>query len=370
MVVGYLVIGVQENVSSTGKKFAMLARFATRVFPGVEKELKAWQRAVQNAEDPLLREQGLASIKKKKFHCLGGSIYSMMGGAHQDTLQLIVAFQTISDYLDNLCDRADCLEMDAFRQLHKAFTDALIPRDSQVEASCQDYYSLYPHREDGGYLQSLVEECQDILCYLPAYAQVQECALATASLYCDLQTYKHTHLHLRENCLVEWFAKEGHQATELDYWWEFAAAAGSTLGIFALMAAAGQKDLDQATALRITEGYFPWISGLHILLDYFIDQEEDRLEGDLNFVSYYESPEEAVQRLGYFLQEALHRAALMPDPQFHTTVVQGLPAFYLSDPKVEKQGLEEDSLQIIEAAGEETMRMYRVCRNLRNRGKI
>ena len=42
-------------------------------------------------------------------------------------------------------------------------------------------------------------------------------------------------------------------------------------------------------AERIRKGYFPYIQGLHILLDYFIDQEEDKVVGDLNFCSYYEN---------------------------------------------------------------------------------
>lgn len=34
---------------------------------------------------------------------------------------------------------------------------------------------------------------------------------------------------------------------------------------------------------KIKAGYFPYIQGLHILLDYLIDQEEDKAGGDLNF---------------------------------------------------------------------------------------
>lgn len=47
--------------------------------------------------------------------------------ACRDLVPLIVAFQTISDYLDNLCDRSDSLHCDDFRQLHLAMADALSP---------------------------------------------------------------------------------------------------------------------------------------------------------------------------------------------------------------------------------------------------
>lgn len=358
-------IGIQnKGIAMTTKKLSMLTRFVTRAFPGVEKELGRWREMISQAEDPELQAQGLASIKKKKFHCLGGSVYTLMEGAHQNTLSFIVAFQTISDYLDNLCDRAGCLDAESFRQLHLAFTDALNP-DGEVG----DYYSLYPHQDDGGYLAALVEECRSCLVQLPSYDCVKEDALRLASLYCDLQTYKHTHIPLREKYLEEWFAEYASFYPGLD-WWEFAASTGSTLGIFALAAAAGQPDLTPEVAHEITAAYFPWIHGLHILLDYFIDQEEDRLGGDLNFVSYYSDKEMCRQRLLLFLEHALKQASTLPDPGFHVTVVQGLPAFYLSDPKVGEQGLEDTAMALVEAAGEETMRMYRVCRSLRRRGKI
>lgn len=351
------------TVAGRTKKLALLARFVTRVFPGVEKELGRWRRFLDRAGDEDLRSQGLASIDKKKFHCLGGSVYTLMEGAHRDTLSFIVAFQTISDYLDNLCDRTGCLEAPAFRRLHRAFTDALDPG-----GGTSGYYDLFPFKDDGGYLAALVDECRRVLSRLPSYHVVKDDALRLASLYCDLQTYKHTYLPLREKYLEEWFAIHRGGYDELD-WWEFAAAAGSTLGIFALVAAAGREGLDPAVAGKIAAGYFPWICGLHILLDYFIDQEEDRREGDLNFVFYYPDGR-CRRRLALFFRNALERASELPDPVFHMTVVQGLPAFYLSDPKVRDQGLDEAALHILETGGEETLRMYRVCRGLRRQGRI
>jgi geranylgeranyl pyrophosphate synthase len=248
--VNYLRINTQNyGLTGAAKKLTMLTRFVTTVFPRVEKELQGWKEIIDKAADQELRQQGLASIEKKKFHCLGGSVYTLMEGAHQDTLFFIVALQTISDYLDNLCDRADCLDMAAFRQLHLAFTDALEPEDT---AGSRDYYSLYPHKDDGGYLASLVAECRKVLIQLPSYQLVKEDVMDLASLYSSLQTYKHTYIPLREGYLQEFFAEHRTELPGLD-WWEFAAATGSTLGIFALIAAATtEKDylsrIDKKTA--------------------------------------------------------------------------------------------------------------------------
>ena len=121
---------------------------------------------------------------------------------------------------------------------------------------------------------------------------------------------------------------------------------------------------------QLSAGYFPWISGLHILLDYFIDQAEDEAAADLNFVSYYAGEGQCRERLLLFLNRALDCAAALPDPWFHTTVVHGLPALYLSDPKAQMQGLDETAGLLLAGGGRETRFMYQICRLLRRFGKL
>ena len=137
-----------------------------------------------------------------------------------------------------------------------------------------DYYALHPNRDDGGYLPALVDECRRLR-RLPAYAVVRDRVRRLVGLYNDLQVYKHGPLERREPALAAWFARRAGPWRDL-YWWEFAAACGSTLAVFALFAAAAHRGPDPAAAAQLEEAYFPWICGLHILLDYLIDQAEDR----------------------------------------------------------------------------------------------
>src|SRR5690606_30189236 len=83
--------------------------------------------------------------------------------------------------------------------------------------------------------------------------------------------------------------------------------------------------------------YFPYICALHILLDYLIDQEEDRRGGDLNFCSYYLDEGQTVERLRYIVDQASRAGRRLPDGRFHLMIVEGLLALYLSDPKVSDQ---------------------------------
>ncbi|MHB1419153.1 MAG: tetraprenyl-beta-curcumene synthase family protein [Bacillota bacterium] len=338
----------------------MVARICTGVLPRVKIEMDRWQRQARQCPDDELTRQALSSLRLKRFHAQGGSVYSAYNPQYLGPMTaMIVAFQTISDYLDNLCDRAGVREEAGFSQLHLSMLDALDP-----DRLTSDYYRYYPYRHDGGYLTALVEECRLQAGHLPAYTQVKDEVTRLTGLYTKLQIYKHLELDERESRLISWI--EPHLDVYPDvHWWEFAAATGSTLGVFALWAAATNPDLTQEETDNIIEAYFPWICGLHILLDYFIDQEEDRHGGDLNFVSYYGNDDLCHARLLTFLKESLRRAASLPQPAFHLTVVRGLLGMYLSDPKISLQGLDWIAQSLLSTAGSESRWLFRLCKLLR-----
>ena len=341
--------------------FLTLTSFLGQAFPGVNRELAGWRRQAAAIPDRQLRTQALASLALKKFHCQGGSVYAVWPRRYRrEVLRAIVSLQTISDYLDNLCDRAGVLDEEAFRQLHLAFTDALLPGGMD-----RDYYAGYPYHRDGGYLQALVRTCRESLAALPGYVLVREEALYLAGLYCQLQVTKHLDINRRQERLQAWLQPLLAQLPDPLHWWELAAATGSTLGIFALMALAARGEVEARDVAGVRQAYFPWIGGLHILLDYLIDQEEDRAGGDLNFCAFYSDNVEAGRRLVYFLQESLAAARRLPDPAFHLLVVRGLPAFYLSDNKAAAREQLPARQAVLQAAGPCTRHLYRLCRSLR-----
>ncbi len=309
----------------------LLYRMYRYVKPRLDHTFAHWYNKAQNIPDPELRKQALASMETKRFHCEGGTVYATQVIAHADTLvPLIVAYQTISDYLDNLCDRSTSLDPQDFRQLHYAMQDALVP-----DAPLRNYYRYRNEKDDGGFLAGLVLECQKQIKKLPSYASIQSKVLELSSLYSDLQVYKHIAHEKREAELLAWWEKYKLLCPQL-FWQEFSAVTGSTIGIFALFCLATQPEIDPEHVDALNAAYFPWICGLHILLDYLIDLEEDRIGGDLNFVSYYRSTEEALERLQYFIEQAKASLERLPHPEFHRMIVDGLVAFYLADRKVNR----------------------------------
>ncbi|WP_276352745.1 tetraprenyl-beta-curcumene synthase family protein [Cohnella caldifontis] len=311
---------------------ALMTRVYKQILPGVRRELDGWRALAEAMPDPELRKQAIDSMETKRFHCQGGAVYAAARPDRLDELiPLIVALQTISDYLDNLCDRSTSLDADDFRLLHRSMLDAVTPG-----APLTDYYALRSEREDGGYLHALVRRCQDAIIRLPAYGRVQQHVRDLVGLYGDLQVYKHIAKPEREPRLLEWW--ERHRSAYPDLRWnEFAAATGSTLGMFMLFVAACDPELTPEMAGRIREHYFPSICGLHILLDYLIDQAEDQAGGDLNFCSYFESREVLDERMLRMVRAARQSADRLPAPMFHRMIVEGLVALYLSDPKVKRQ---------------------------------
>lgn len=344
------------------------ARFVRRVVPRVDAALARWRRRAAEIPDAALRRQALASIDSKWFHCVGGAVFAVaLDDEAEAYIGLIVALQTISDYLDNLGDRTDSLCEEDFRQLHEAMLDAV-----RLEPSDGDYYRRHPHKDDGGYLRDLVAACRAGVAALPRFdADLRQRVLRLLSLYADLQVYKHLPADVREERLIDWYHRENGGAWGIE-WWEFSAACGSTLAVFALFlcGALGAGPSEREALMR---AYFPWICGVHILLDYLIDQDEDEREGDLNFVSYYPGAEAAAEGICRMVRtgKALAGGGL-PQQALHAAVLEGLPAMYLSDPKVTrpKKGgrpLQPAAERILRSAGWRSRLVHRYCLRWRSR---
>lgn len=428
--------------ASVASRWQVYFGMVTDIFPLVKCELALWKQKAQQIPNSELSKQALASISDKSFHCIGGAVFALTNRAlMKELVKAIVAIQTISDYLDNLCDRValkaqimSCKDTEpvaadkifsCFMRLHEAMLCALDP----LRPIC-NYYSLYPIGNDGGYLDGLVSTSRKVLGSIREYGRVKPMVLLFARMYCELQSIKHLSPQVRELWMEEWFgfystgakpdeATSGKnmlaefivpnsQFKHLEYltddfmsevsqleWWEFGAATGSTLGIFSLIAYSSlnkpgdiitklvrsknrsfqnSQVFDASTKLQtntetyystIGSAYFPSICALHILLDYLIDQEEDKKFGDLNFVGYYGSTKQAVKALSKFINASFEKVRNLPNPWFHEAVIKGLLAMYLSDPKVEAFGLSNAAKQLTFCGGASTELLRVVCRLIR-----
>ncbi|HLR09530.1 MAG TPA: tetraprenyl-beta-curcumene synthase family protein [Bacillota bacterium] len=326
---------------------SLMAAVYRKIFPAVDRELYFWKKRAEAIPNDELRRQALSSIKSKRFHCQGGAVYALLAGYRwREAIRFIVAYQTISDYLDNLCDRSTSLNPDDFRLLHQSMVDALTPTNP-----IQHYYALRAEQDDGGYLADLVRTCQSVLRKLDQYSLIQKHIHPLEKLYEDLQVHKHVTESERVERLKNWFGSEGEPYPSLS-WYEFSAAAGSTLGIFCLVSYTIGGKMSASLAKRIHTSYFPYMQGLHILLDYYIDQDEDIVEGDLNFCSYYPDRKTMIERFLFFIDQADRSIRPLPDQNFHKMIHHGLVGLYLGDPKVKTlAGGSEIAKKLLEYSG-------------------
>ena len=323
------------------------ARFVIAVIPRAGRELAAIRARAEHIPDPALREQALASIDGKAYHVQGGCILAtfMPAAAAQRYVAIVAALESIYDYLDNLCDRLPGVRQAAYATLHESLIDAL-----DVRRAPADYYRDGPAGDDGGYLRSLVEAARAGLRELPNYATVRERLVEVARYYAELQVLKHGPAGVRERACDAWYARNRERFPGLS-WWEFAAACGSSLPVFALIELASRERLDAREIDGTLGAYFPGVSAVHILLDYFIDQAEDREHGELNFVACYASRADAVRGLRRLVTAALARVRTLAGAARHRFVVEAMCVFYLTHPKVFEQRLDRESDALLSALG-------------------
>ena len=179
---------------------SLMTQVYREIMPAVHGELKFWKKRAEEIPNQELKGQALASIFHKTFHCEGGSIMALTAlGKRANAIKFIVAYQTISDYLDNLCDRSTSLDPDDFSALHESMTDALT-----VGAQPRSYYRFREDQEDGGYLVDLMQTCQSVLSDVPNYETIRPYLLELCGYYCDLQIHKHVRIEEREVRLKNW----------------------------------------------------------------------------------------------------------------------------------------------------------------------
>ncbi len=131
--------------------------------------MQVWRQRAERIPDGPIREDALSAITRKRGHTDGAALFWILPRRRDvNLLRLLVAYEIIWDFLDCLNERAAGEGTVNGRQLHLALIEALDPA-----MPMSDYYCHHPWREDGGYLQALVETCRRSCAALPSYGRVR-----------------------------------------------------------------------------------------------------------------------------------------------------------------------------------------------------
>jgi tetraprenyl-beta-curcumene synthase len=310
------------------------------VYSWLRRELRCWRRQARTIPDPVLRQTAVEAQIAKMGNIEGAVAFATFAAsAHRLAgARAMAAYESVLDYLDCLCEMPNSDPVANGRQLNQALVAAVDPG-----AAHHDYYAHHPHQTDGGYLCGLLDACRRALRQLPAYPVVAGAVRRMSARNATFQSLNHGDAHGSHRQFDRWVKTEAAEYARTHpgeglRWWEIGAAAGSSLGIFALIAAAADPTTGPADAANIERVYFPWIGAVNSLLDSFIDQQEDDVPGQHRLLDYYTSHDEAVARLESIITQAVHQTALLPSGDHHRMILAAMVSFYMSEPEVRSYG--------------------------------
>ena len=309
--------------ASLAQGFTLAAeRYWLQVYPLVRHDLRRWQRRASQIPDPALRTIALEVQQSKRGNLEGAAAFASFAPPAQRArvIRASVALQAIYDYADTLMEQPHRDPIANARQLHLALQLAL----HEPGAPHADYYAHHSAREDNRYLRDLVDTCRAALTSLPSYGTARELIRGNIE-----RIVRYQRLIDRPSAFAAWAASETPSGVGLR-WWETGAACGSSMGVFALIAAAADPRLQPDEAVSIERAYFPWIGALHTLLDSLIDRPEDLVTGQHNLVGHYGSAQATAERMCFIAYEATRQAKTLSGGLGHTLILAGMASQYLS----------------------------------------
>jgi tetraprenyl-beta-curcumene synthase len=328
--------------------------------PAVSAEIRRWRRRALAIPNPMVRADALSALSNKRTHADGAALFWILPRRrNRDLLQLLVSYELIWDLLDNLSERAAAAGQIDGRQLHLPIVEAIDP-----SAPISDYYRDCPWREDGGYLRALVEACRASCRRLPSYPLVRPVALANAELAQVLALNHDPNATRRDASLRGWVAEHFPDRRDIS-WWELSGAASAPLTIHALLALAAEKECQGADVDAVQNAYFPWLSAATTMLDSYVDQVEDRENGDHSYIGHYPGSEVAVRGVERLLARAALEVRALREGRKHAIIAAAMAAMYLSKSSAATPHLRASTRRLAESGGSLTTLLLPILRSWR-----
>jgi tetraprenyl-beta-curcumene synthase len=334
--------------------------------PGVAREVVHWRRLAASIPDPTIRHDALTALSEKRLNIEGAALFAVLAPRRDSRLvRLLVAYQVLLDFLDSVSERPAEDPIADGLHLHLALRDALEP-----DGPLCDYYLHHPCRADGGYLHALVQVCRECCIALPAYPSIRLLAVEGAER-CGVQGINHDPDSLRRDRTLEEWALCRLRSSWRVSWWEFTAAASSTLGIHAQLALAADPDCGEHDAAEVDAAYMPWICAASTMLDSYVDEVQDAESESHSYISHYGSSVVAVERTHELVRRSLWEARRLPGGARHALIAAGMVAMYLSCDEARSQAKRETTRRLARAGGSlprvllPLLRMWRVAYALR-----
>ncbi|MGH2832539.1 MAG: DUF2600 family protein [Solirubrobacteraceae bacterium] len=318
------------------------------IAPCVTEEFRSWKERAAKIPDPVLRRHALETHREKRESLDGVTTFATFAPRQQrlKVARATIAYQLAFDYIDTITEQPVSDPIANGRQLNSALVSAV-----QFGVPHCDYYSEHTQQEDGGYLVDLLESFRRSARTLPSYQAIVEPASRVCQQIVSYQSLNHGDVNGSFGPFREWARAEENPASGL-WWWETAAAGGSPLPLYALLAAAGSPGVSEDHISALHDAYVPWVASLSTLLDSLLDHEQDLTEGRHSLVAYYRSPEETAERLQLIAAEALRRTQALADGAHHSMILAAMAGFFYSVNESTSPMVRRTTRLVLEAMGD------------------
>jgi tetraprenyl-beta-curcumene synthase len=324
-----VVVRCRRGLLCAGVFFRAAAVYLLELSPQVKREVERWRQRAETIPDRRLARLALSTQAGERGHLEGAAVFALLAprARRRDVIRAAIAFQALYDFLDTLAELPVRDPVANGRRLHAALIAAVDP--ARAHEAYLEHSGFVAG--DGGYVGDLIDACRDAIARLPSYTLVADLCIEAAVRMAEYQSFNHDPDDHERNALRRWAVALTPSGSGL-LWWETAAGAADSLGVFALLAAAARPSLSAGEAQKAVAAYFPWVGALNVMLDSLVDREVDRHSGDHSLVSHYDAPLQAAERLTTIAVESAARVETLGERACHSLILAAMASYYLARP--------------------------------------
>jgi hypothetical protein len=129
-------------------------------------------------------------------------------------------------------------------------------------------------------------------------------------------------------------------------WFEVTAAASAFIP-HVLLALASEPDCTDEDVARAHDAYFPWMSLAIVMLDSYVDRQDDAARGGHSYFAYYGDEQTAITRLIATIRHMQQRISGLQSSDRHAVIGSCMVAMYLSKASAFAPASRQSTQQII-----------------------
>jgi tetraprenyl-beta-curcumene synthase len=165
----------------------------------------------------------------------------------------------------------------------------------------------------------------------------------------------------RDASLRAWARREFEGQQRLS-WFELSGAASASLTIHAFLALASEPACSEREIDRTCAAYFPWVSVATTMLDSYVDQVEDLVNGDHRYIAHYASEQLARERVCELVARSACEARRLRHGHRHAVIAACMVAMYLSKDSARAQDMRASTDGFVRAGGSLTRLLLPILR--------